>query len=303
MQRTVSVVIPTFEPQTYLLEAVDSVLEQTLEVLEIFIINDASEKEFNGLIEECALLSNKISVINLSSNRGVSYCRNLGAQHSNGEFVLFLDDDDLLHPNFLKNTMVIFDSETTVDVVFGNLELVDTESKKLSFYYYQQLLRSNFIEWEPNAKDATFFIVQCLIPHCFLFRKHVLEKIKFHENIPRGQDSLFWIELAKSDFKVFEMDVLCGFYRLIDQNTRQRKGYDLKKLYYNTVIESGVLTKERELAIFNYQLMFFQVRNKRLPSFRSLQYIIECPVLFARYVWFTCKIKGLAYYNYFLTKH
>ena len=97
----VSVIIPVFNVRPYLAEALDSVLHQTYEDLEIIIIDDGST---DGSSEVCAAYAEKDARIRLirTKNRGLSAARNTGLDCMMGEFVAFLDSDDAFHPDYIR---------------------------------------------------------------------------------------------------------------------------------------------------------------------------------------------------------
>jgi len=91
----VSAVIPTFNRGWIMAEAVQSVLDQTYEPLEIIVVDDGSTDNTRAVLEP---FMDKITLLK-QDNKGVSAARNLGIQHARGEFIAFLDSDDLWLPD------------------------------------------------------------------------------------------------------------------------------------------------------------------------------------------------------------
>ena len=104
----VSVVIPTFNRPALLEEAVQSVLAQTSTANEIIIVNDGSRTEYRAKISDMARLGPRIFIYHFSSNKGASAARNFGLENAKGDYILFLDDDDLLHPEMLESCLAVF---------------------------------------------------------------------------------------------------------------------------------------------------------------------------------------------------
>lgn len=96
----VSVVIPVYNTQAYVQQAIDSIRHQTLQEIEIIVINDGSTDESLSLIEQLADSDNRIRVFS-QPNQGLSVSRNNGVSCAKGEYVYFMDSDDLLEKDAL----------------------------------------------------------------------------------------------------------------------------------------------------------------------------------------------------------
>ena len=89
----VSVILPVFNGQDTLLEAVDSVLAQTYKDLELIIVNDGSTDRTSYILD--TLIDPRVNVIS-TSNQGVSTARNTALLQSKGDFISFIDSDDVV---------------------------------------------------------------------------------------------------------------------------------------------------------------------------------------------------------------
>ena len=97
----VSVIIPVYNTAPYLHEALESITMQTLKELEIIIVNDGSTDGSGEIIREAARKDERIKVYE-QENQGQSIARNVGLDHAIGEYIYFMDSDDLLELNALK---------------------------------------------------------------------------------------------------------------------------------------------------------------------------------------------------------
>lgn len=93
----VSIIIPVYNTENYLKKCLDSVVNQTLEDIEIICINDGSTDRSLGILNDYAQKYSKIIVIN-QENKGVSEARNEGIEKASGEYIMFLDSDDYFQP-------------------------------------------------------------------------------------------------------------------------------------------------------------------------------------------------------------
>ena len=97
-----SVVIPVYRVEEYLPACIDSVLAQETEsAYEILLIDDGSPDRCGKICDEYATKDSRIRVLHIE-NQGVSHARNLGIQNAKGDYVLFLDADELWEPDLLQ---------------------------------------------------------------------------------------------------------------------------------------------------------------------------------------------------------
>ena len=97
----VSIIIPVFNVAPYLVEALNSVISQTYENLEIVIIDDGSTDESGHICDEYKEKDNRIIVVH-QENKGLSTARNIGLGLISGDAIAFLDSDDAYHPDFVR---------------------------------------------------------------------------------------------------------------------------------------------------------------------------------------------------------
>ncbi|MDR1826415.1 MAG: glycosyltransferase family 2 protein [Rickettsiales bacterium] len=115
----VSVIIPNYNNARYLTDCINSVRAQTFRDLELVIIDDASTDDSWELILSLAAKDDRILCHRLDRNGGVGNARNRGIEFSKGDFIMFLDADDMLHPTAIEGMTTIQDA-TGADMVVGN---------------------------------------------------------------------------------------------------------------------------------------------------------------------------------------
>jgi len=97
----VSVVIPVYDTEKYLEKCIESVLNQTLQDIEIIIVNDGSPDESLNIMKRYAEQDNRIVIFDIP-NQGVDVARNIGIEHAKGDYILFLDSDDYIDHTLLE---------------------------------------------------------------------------------------------------------------------------------------------------------------------------------------------------------
>jgi len=126
----VSVVIPVYNGERFINDAIDSVIAQNINSIEIIVINDMSTDK---TLETLEVFSNKITVLTNKKNRGVSFSRNRGIQYAKGRFIAFLDADDLWHPNKLQLQLEVLAQNKDCQFVFSSAPLQDLEKSTKLF--------------------------------------------------------------------------------------------------------------------------------------------------------------------------
>src|SRR5258708_5999676 len=105
----VSVVIPTYNRRAVLLRAIQSVLEQEVPVFEIIVVDDGSTDETSDI--DFAAIDLRIQYIRLRENRGGAVARNTGIENARGNWIAFLDSDDLWLTDTLRRQKALVDSQ------------------------------------------------------------------------------------------------------------------------------------------------------------------------------------------------
>ena len=113
----VSVIIPVYNVEKYLSACLDSVLNQTLQDLEIICIDDCSPDRCGAILNAYAAGNSRIKVLHLSENHLQGYARNRGIEQAAGEYLYFLDPDDAIEPETLRELAGLADRQD-LDCIF-----------------------------------------------------------------------------------------------------------------------------------------------------------------------------------------
>jgi hypothetical protein len=112
----VSVIIPIYNVQNFLIDCLDSIVKQSLKEIEIICVNDGSTDDSLSLLLNYSKIDNRIMIID-QRNRGLSEARNTGIKFSNGEFIYFLDSDDCLRLNALYE-LYEYSKKYNLDIIY-----------------------------------------------------------------------------------------------------------------------------------------------------------------------------------------
>ena len=190
----ISVIIPIYNYALYIQEALTSVLSQGIEKLEIIVIDDGSTDNFEEKIND--LNDPRIRIIK-QTNCGAAEARNNGIRHAVGEYIAFLDADDIWTPNKLKLQLEVLINRADVNMVYGQVkefydisinEHADLQKGVKTFVGYSPIALlisksdfllvgdfqskwkvAEFIDWYDRAKYAG--LSEILLPDVLAFRR------------------------------------------------------------------------------------------------------------------------------------
>lgn len=200
MTPRVSVVIPVYNLGAFLPAAVDSVLAQSEQDFEIVIIDDGSTDPETIRAVDCYMGADRIRVLR-TPNRGVAHARNDAIAAASGTYILPLDADDLLAPQYLERTVPVLDREQEIGFVYTSVRV---------FGEYEA-------EWQAEPFDICTLLARNLVGHATaLFRKQVWNRVggydpAFHE--APFEDWDFWIRVAAAGWPGHALAEPLVFYR------------------------------------------------------------------------------------------
>ena len=126
----VSVIMPAYNAEPYIEEAIRSVLNQTVNDLELIVIDDTSADRTRDIIHAIAQEDHRVRPVFNEQNLGVAKTRNRGLELCHGRYVALLDSDDYWKPQMLER-MIARAEETGADIIYCSYELVDEAGKKV----------------------------------------------------------------------------------------------------------------------------------------------------------------------------
>ena len=197
----VSVIIPVYNREQYVAEAIESVLAQTFQDIEIITIDDGSFDRSSEILAAYAKrYPKKIHYLEheYHRNRGVSASRNLGILYAKGEYVAFLDADDLWCSEKLQRQVRILESHPNVGFVSCSLSVIDESGKPTIAMYGTEILGTNLPNGVSTAFEALFSRETTLgLGSTLLIRKSILFEVGlFDEDLHHGEDLVMSDKIA-----------------------------------------------------------------------------------------------------------
>jgi len=205
----ISIIIPTYNRAKFIKETIGSVLTQTVEDLEIIVVDDGSIDETQKIIEKLIIKDNRIKYFYQNNCGKPSIPRNLGFKNSTGEYIAFLDSDDVWFPKKLEKQIELFEKDKSgklgfVDCGYVIIDENGSEIKQnYSFHVYRGEVFREFL------KDHTI-----VTPGSILIKRNVLNKVGiFDERFKCMDDWDMWLRISKyynfdfTDEKLFKYRV------------------------------------------------------------------------------------------------
>lgn len=209
----VSIIVPTFNKSELLKETIKSVIEQTYQNWECIIVDDDSTENNLQLVSEFSKIDKRISFFSRSDfakPKGANSCRNIGIENAKGNYLIFLDGDDVLLPICLAQRVKFMESNPHLDFAVFQMQLRDEDL--------------NYIESKPIVKFKENYL-EAFLSHeipwaitCPILKLQTVKKVKgFDESFPRLQDPELFIKillLENISFQVLENSEVDSYYRV-----------------------------------------------------------------------------------------
>ncbi len=254
----VSVIVPTFNNAQYLRKCLDSLVNQTLNNMEIIVVNDGSTDNTKEILKE---YSKKVKVIN-QKNKGIAESRNKGIEEASGEYIAFVDSDDYVDLEMyekLYNKVVSQDYD--IATAFCNFQYVDHTEKGIVD------LENDVLTKEDLKK---YYLKLYPVVVAKLFKRSLLDKLKFRNVYAEDVDFLYRILPKAKTIGVVNEHLYYYFQR---ENS-----------------ESNVYTERIFDCVYNFNDLYkYYQENKYFDEYRD-----EFEFVYVRYLYATFIKRSLA---------
>lgn len=246
----VSIIIPAYNVSSYVKDCLSSINNQTYDNIETIVINDGSSDNTDSVIKNSKHFSSIVYIE--QDNRGVSASRNRGIDVANGEYLVFIDADDLIHESYVENLlnrMNEADISTCMHVEFkdGNTPIYSNNDRL-------------------NSLDRIGFMAEVFYgdkvssgPHGKMFSKSIIGNVRFDTNLKIGEDLdfLYKIFLSNTNLFVHQSNSRLYGYRTREgsamNSTYDKRYRDYHDLILNILNDSTTISRKLRTAL-DYRL-------------------------------------------------
>jgi len=244
-----------YNSQKYIHNTLDSVIAQTYQDTEIIVVDDKSKDDSVSIIKEYIKKHANISLIQLNKNKGVHNARNVGVQHATGEFIAFVDSDDLWLPEklsmqleFMKNSGAVF-SYTGYDFIDSKGCSLNKQIRVPERASYARLLRNNVIT------TSTVIVSRDVI------LQHPMPTVQY-------EDYACWLGILKTGIMAYGIDTVLCHYRIMQGSYSSSKTKAAKWVW-------NILRYREKLSLpFTvYCMMFYTIKGflKHFVQFKTFK--------------------------------
>ena len=215
----ISIIVPIYNVEKYLRQCLDSIRDQSYQNFECLLINDGSPDNSADICKEYVSKDPRFRYIE-KEHGGVSSARNLGLEHSKGEYITFIDSDDWVDSDYLE---VLYKSLTDekADVAVSTYKQFNMDDNNYYVHSYQRGYEKRVFT---NQELIDEFIALDTFDYSYRFvcgklvRKCLLDKIAFNEKTTLGEDMEFWLKLYLISNKIVYVNRDSYVYRVDNVN-------------------------------------------------------------------------------------
>lgn len=236
----VSVIMPVYNAQRFLKEAIDSVLSQSFSDFELIVVDDCSTDGSYEILLGYREKDERVRVYKNEENRGVSYTRNFGVSKAENDYIAFIDSDDMWEKDKLFKQIELINQHEEVDICYTGSAFVDTDSKRSNYIFkvptqvsYKELLKQNVISCSSALVKKKWLI------------KYPMAHDSMHE------DFAVWLSVLKDGGVARGVDEPLLVYR-VDRNSKSGNKFKSMKMTYRVYKYMGLNVFERF-----YYLVFY----------------------------------------------
>lgn len=279
----ISVVIPSFNRSELLVEMIDSLIAQTYTNWECLVIDDGSTDNTFDLVKDYSEKDNRIKYYKRTDSYSPGGCgaRNYGLDISNGEYIVWFDNDDVMLPGYLKDLTDAFRVSDNFVITSHLVADENLNSKKEYIIGIQYNLYKDYVLWKDNFRIITANV---------LFRKSFITEhnYRFNEEILRGQETELFSRIFYNSNNEFNLVQKHGFLYRQHQVSKTHQFYHT----YNPVfvhnqasihlynLKNGIKLKDDDIKNKNLmtlsRLLFRSKRNSKSNYFYIVNGIRDC---------------------------
>lgn len=256
MRSKVSVIMPVYNSEEYLNQAIESMLNQTFKDFEFIIINDGSNDRSMEIINKYLEKDNRIKVYSNESNKGLPYTRDRGLKLAQGEYIALMDADDISYKDRLAIQVEYLDKFNDVFMVASNFDIIEDGNIKRN---RNIKLKNNKIV-DNNLLDYEILFHNPIGNSTVMFRKSIIDKqkISYRKECFVAQDYAFWVDCKKNNkFNIINKSLVA--YRQghnnITKKSLSNRSLERKRVIYEirsrAIRNSGLVLTNSQYNIFN----------------------------------------------------
>ena len=236
--KKVSIIVPVYNTGKFLNRAINSLLNQTLEDIEIILVDDGSTDNCPQICDEYAKKDNRVIVIH-QKNTGQAIARNVGLEVASGKYIMFLDADDMLE-DYACETMYKLAEEKKADYISANYIMMDEYDRKRKKPAFDKQVYGNCEIKLNNLAESFGIMNSTLWNKIYNFEFLNKNKIRFDVNPPSEDDYFTTLAYMKAKKGYYTNEIICDYRHnpkstsnICDRNYFKKQNDVYKAIYHN----------------------------------------------------------------------
>lgn len=262
MDDKISVIVPVYNAKHSLYKCIESLLRQSYPNIEIVLVDNNSTDGSELVCEKYESVSENI-IFTRCKIRGAAAARNIGIEISSGQYIMFVDSDDYVEPDYCKN-MINAIKKNNADLCISGMRRVTTEGKLLESCEGIEFFCRSILEFQNELLELDHRLL--LNAPVNKIYKRSLIKVKFNNDFQIGEDLLFNLEYIKQDqIKICGIKDILYNYIIFSDLTQEKLLYYSKNRLESNILLYKKLEEIGELG--NFSNKFFQeIKTKYLNN-------------------------------------
>jgi glycosyltransferase involved in cell wall biosynthesis len=250
----VSIITPAYNVEHFISAAIQSVINQTFTNWEMIIVDDASEDNTCAIIQDFIAIDNRIKLLQHSQNLGTGVARNKGIKKATGNYIAFLDADDVWEPHKLE-TQLVFMEAHKIAISYSSYELIDEQGNALN----------KIVEALPRVTFNKQLKCNYIGNLTGMYNVDVLGKLYLPE-ITKRQDWVMWLKAIKKAGEARGIQESLAKYRIRKDAISSNKMSLLKHNFnvYRKELKFSMIKSTAYLVLF--LLEYFFIKPKQIKS-------------------------------------
>ncbi len=273
----VSVVMPVYNCEKYISEAIESILNQTYKNLELIVVDDGSTDGSREIIDKIAIKDNRLKIFSHKKNKGISKALNKAISNSKGKYIARLDSDDVSLPQRLEKQVYILEKNTEIGVCGTRGIAINEKGERVSYLNTLTGHLLNYNYWKPSP----------FISSSSMIRKSIFKGELFDSRLDTVEDYDMWLRLKK----------YCRFFNLRQQLVLYRinsEGVSNKKFHKQRQLSKKAFSNNLNIRLTLDEYLSFVCLEFKMKPWLRYQYLVKLSKQI-NYPWFMILIDNLYY--------
>lgn len=239
----ISIITPAYNCEKYLPETVKSVFSQTFEDWELLIIDDCSKDNTYRCMKKLAEKDKRIRIFQNEVNSGSAATRNFGVCKAQGEWIAFLDGDDLWKPDKLEKQLAVLEQRPDARLIFTGSGFMDADGRPIAYTLHvpEKINRSRLLRQN---------IISC---SSVLIKKELITEFPMPEESGIHEDFATWLSILERISWAYGVDEPLLVYRKARDSKSGKKGKSAR-MNWKTYKKVGIPIGSRIICMLGYTL-------------------------------------------------